>query len=255
MVASQDRAARAYLGDNLTADGYAVVEAGSLTGAVELLERAPVDLILLDRRLPDGDGLELVGRIRSADRITSAVDSDLPIIAVAETSSVLDRIRALDRGCDDCVSRSDLVYPELRARVAALLRRARRRAEPARLRVGGLTIDVGARQVWADGTVVRLSNKEFSLLLVLAGDPWRVFRRAELMATVWGWSNGGSTATRTRTLDSHASRLRRKLSRDGTAYVVNVWGVGYRLLEVVPLLTPVEPTPGQRRSPGLTLAA
>jgi DNA-binding response OmpR family regulator len=255
LVASQDRAARAFLGDNLTADGYTVLEAGSLTGALELLDRAPVDLVLVDSRLPDGDGLELAGRIRSADRLRPAVDCDLPIIAVPETSSVLDRIRALDRGCDDCVGRSEIVYAELRARVAALLRRRRRRAAPARLRVGGLTIDVGARQVWAGGTAVRLSNKEFSLLLVLAGDPWRVFQRAELMATVWGWSDGGSTATRTRTLDSHASRLRRKLSRDGTAYVVNVWGVGYRLLEVVPLLTPVEPLPAPQRPPGLTLAA
>ena len=231
LVASQDRAARAFLGDNLTADGYAVVEAGSLVGALGLLGRAPVDLLLVDRRLPDGDGLDLVDRIRSAGPLQPAVDCDLPIIALVEGGSALDRIRALDRGCDDCVARSAVAYAELRARVAALLRRARCKKVPARLRVGPLTVDVAGRQVWVRGRPVCLSNKEFSLLLVLAGDPCRVFGRAELMATVWGWSDGGSTATRTRTLDSHASRLRRKLSREGLAYVVNVWGVGYRLVE------------------------
>jgi DNA-binding response OmpR family regulator len=79
---------------------------------------------------------------------------------------------------------------------------------------------------------VPLSSKEFSLLVTLARDPGRVFRRAELMATVWGWSDGGATAQRTRTLDSHASRLRRKLAAHGALYVVNVWGVGYRLMDV-----------------------
>jgi len=234
LVASQDRAARAFLGDNLTADGYAVVEAGSLAGALELLGRAPVDLLLVDRRLPGGDGLELVGRIRCADPRTPTVDSDLPIIALIEGGSAVERIRALDRGCDDCVARSAVAYAELRARVAALLRRGRRQRAPSRLRVGPLTVDVAARQVWVGGRPIRLSNKEFSLLLVMAHEPSRVFNRAELMATVWGWSDGGSTATRTRTLDSHASRLRRKLSREGLEYVVNVWGVGYRLVEPTP---------------------
>ena len=76
-----------------------------------------------------------------------------------------------------------------------------------------------------------LSSKEFSLLHTLAREPGRVFKRDELMATVWGWSDGGSTAHRTRTLDSHVSRLRRKLSAHGARYVVNVWGVGYRLMD------------------------
>ena len=77
-----------------------------------------------------------------------------------------------------------------------------------------------------------LSSKEFTLLVTLAREPGRVFKRAELMASVWGWSDGGTTAHRTRTLDSHASRLRRKLAAHGAAYVVNVWGVGYRLIDV-----------------------
>ncbi len=83
-----------------------------------------------------------------------------------------------------------------------------------------------------DGSPVPLASKEFSLLLTLAREPGRVFKREELMATVWGWSDGGASAQRTRTLDSHVSRLRRKLSAHGASYVINVWGVGYRLMDV-----------------------
>jgi DNA-binding response OmpR family regulator len=101
------------------------------------------------------------------------------------------------------------------------------------MRVGSLEIDALARQAWIDGRSLTLSGKEFSLLRTLAREPGRVFKRDELMATIWGWSEGGRTAQRTRTLDSHASRLRRKLSARGANYVINVWGVGYRLVDVV----------------------
>ena len=76
-----------------------------------------------------------------------------------------------------------------------------------------------------------LSSKEFSLLHTLAREPARVFQRAELMATVWGWSDGGSTAQRTRTLDSHASTPAPQALRAGRQLRVNVWGVGYRLID------------------------
>jgi two-component system phosphate regulon response regulator PhoB len=117
-------------------------------------------------------------------------------------------------------------------RIAALLRRRRRASTIARLRVGTLEIDALARQAWIDGVVVPLSSKEFSLLVTLAREPGRVFKRAELMETVWGWSDAGATSQHTRTLDSHASRVRRKLAAHGAAYVVNVWGVGYRLMDL-----------------------
>jgi DNA-binding response OmpR family regulator len=249
LVVGADREARAFLGDNLTADGYEVLEAGSVASAQQLLVLQNTDLIVVDRDLPDRDGLELLRFVRDSDHVASRVDCDLPVILTSGSPSVLDRIRGFEHGCDDYLNNDELSYTELRARVAALLRRRRRASRIARLRVGSLEIDALARQVWVEGRPLPLAGKEFSLLLILAREPGRVFTRAELMATVWGWSDGGATAQRTRTLDSHASRLRRKLAARGVRYVINVWGVGYRLMDVpaaapggAPASAPVDPS-------------
>ena len=232
LVVGGDRVARAFLGDNLTADGYEILEAGAVTSARRLLTQSLVDLMVVDRELPDGDGLELVRFVREENQPAARIDCDLPVIVISDNPSPLERICGFERGCDDYLDRREMSYAELRVRIAALLRRRRRISSISRLRVGTLEIDALARQVWVDGVPVALSSKEFSLLVTLAREPGRVFSRAELMATVWGWSDGGATALRTRTLDSHASRLRRKLSAHGALYVVNVWGVGYRLIDV-----------------------
>jgi len=239
LIVGSDRETRAFLGDNLSADGYEVLEAGAVASARNLLTQTSVDLVVVDRDLPDADGLELLRFVREADQTAAGLDCDLPVIISSAKPSPLDRIRGFERGCDDYLDNAELSYTELRARIGALLRRRRRRASDiVRLRVGSLEIDALARQVWADGSPVPLASKEFSLLLTLARDPGRVFKREELMATVWGWSDGGVSAQRTRTLDSHVSRLRRKLSAHGASYVINVWGVGYRLMDV-PASTPV----------------
>ena len=94
--------------------------------------------------------------------------------------------------------------------------------------IGELDVDLGSRAVRVAGELVQLSAKEYDLLTALAREPERVFRKEELLRDVWGFRSTG----RTRTLDSHASRLRRKLGRCGDrGYVLNVWGVGYRLVE------------------------
>jgi DNA-binding response OmpR family regulator len=118
------------------------------------------------------------------------------------------------------------VYDELLARMRAVLRRSNGPRHP-RLTVRDLEIDLASRVVTLAGEAVQLSAKEYELLVALAEDPERVFRKEELLRNVWGFRSLG----RTRTLDSHASRLRRKLNAHGdTAYVLNVWGVGYRLV-------------------------
>jgi DNA-binding response OmpR family regulator len=118
------------------------------------------------------------------------------------------------------------VYEELVARMRAVLRRAGRPNHRC-LAVRDIDIDLASRVVRVAGEAVQLSAKEFDLLVALAEDPERVFRKDELLRDVWGFRSLG----RTRTLDSHASRLRRKLNREGeAAYVLNVWGVGYRLV-------------------------
>jgi DNA-binding response OmpR family regulator len=117
------------------------------------------------------------------------------------------------------------VYDELVARMRAVLRRSSG-PRHTRLSVRDLEIDLAARIVTVSGEPVQLSAKEYELLVALAEDPERVFKKEDLLRDVWGFRSLG----RTRTLDSHASRLRRKLNRDGDAgYVLNVWGVGYRL--------------------------
>jgi DNA-binding response OmpR family regulator len=93
--------------------------------------------------------------------------------------------------------------------------------------VGDLVVDPARRKAFVGEREVELSNKEFALLRVLASDPQRVFSKTELLADVWGYRTPG----RTRTLDSHASRLRRKLDPEHARFVVNCWGVGYRLLD------------------------
>ncbi len=226
LVVEDHDTTRRFLAENLTADGYRVIEAGSVIDALDLLETEYPDLALLDLGLPDHDGLELLRRIRGADRVADRLDPDLPVVVLSGRAAELDRLRGFERGCDDYLSKP-FSYSELRARIAALLRRTAHRRGGGRIRIGPLELDVLSRQTWLHGQPVALSNKEFALLRALAADPTRVFTREELLRGVWGFRALGTT----RTLDSHACRLRRKLRDAGGGFVVNVWGVGYRLLD------------------------
>jgi DNA-binding response OmpR family regulator len=237
LVVDADRATRGFVVQNLVADGYDVLEAGSAVSAQQLLTNSFVDLAVIDRALPDGDGLELLAFVRDAGQVGARLDVDMSLLMTSDHASTLDRVRGLERGCDDYLSRP-YAYAELRARISALLRRRTRMAAGARLRIGPLEVNALARQAWIDGRPVPLSSKEFSLLQTLAREPMRVFGREELMTTVWGWGGSAAPGYRTRTLDSHASRLRRKLAAHGANYVINVWGVGYRVVDV----TAPEPT-------------
>ena len=182
------------------------------------------------------DGFRVVGDEAKADlalladpRAVADVRSrhgDIPVIVLgAPDSDAVDRVRAFQGGCDDYVARP-YVYDELLARIRAVLRRAV--ASPHEVLVAGpIRADIATRAVTIAGRTVPLAGKEYELLLKLMTDPIRVFTKEQLLREVWGFRSQG----RTRTLDSHASRLRRKLQAvaDGP-FVVNVWGVGYRLL-------------------------
>ena len=226
LVVEDDTATRTFLADNLTADGYDVLVADTARDALRLLERKYPDLALIDLGLPDGDGLALVERVRAADGVATRVNPDVALVAVTARTTELDVLRGFERGVDDYLAKP-FSYPELRARVQALLHRADRRTRLGRLRVGELEVDPPAREARLRGQRLELSQKEFALLRALASDPTRVFTKEELLRTVWGFRSMGST----RTLDSHACRLRHKLARDGDRFVVNVWGVGYRLVD------------------------
>jgi DNA-binding response OmpR family regulator len=226
LVVEDDAATRTFLADNLTADGYELLVADTARHAARLLETRAPDLVVLDLRLPDGDGLELLRTVRSADRAAARVDADLPVLVLTGRGGGLERMRGWDRGCDDYVVKP-FAYPELRARVAALLRRASGRRRTGRLRVGPLELDPLSREVRVGDRAVTLAAKEFALLRALAAEPTRVFTKEELLRDVWGFRSLGQT----RTLDSHACRLRQKLGVGGERFVVNIWGVGYRLID------------------------
>ena len=226
LVVEDDDATRAYLADNLTADGYSLLTADCARDGWRLLETKFPDLVLVDVGLPDGSGLELIRRVRGADGIASRVDPATPLLVVSGRRGELDRLRGFERGADDYVVKP-FSYAELRARVAALLRRTQRRPGMGRLRVGTLEVDPPSREVRVRDERVELSQKEFALLRTLASEPTRVFTKEELLKNVWGFRSLGAT----RTLDSHACRLRQKLAVHGDKYVVNVWGVGYRLVD------------------------
>ena len=188
-------------------------------------------------------------RVRASDGVASRIDPALPLMVLSGRAGELDRLRGFERGCDDYVCKP-FSYPELRARVEALLRRADVRRAPGRLRVGELEIDAAARVVRLRGAPVELSQKEFALVRTLASDPTRVFTKDELLRTIWGFRTLGST----RTLDSHACRLRHKLARGGERFVVNVWGVGYRLVDGPPAELAV-PEPAPALAPAAAMAA
>jgi DNA-binding response OmpR family regulator len=225
LVVEDDDATRTFLADNLAADGFELLVADCARDGLRLLETKFPDLAIVDVGLPDQSGLELVRRVRDADGLASRIDPRTPLLVVSGRAGELDRVRGFERGCDDYVAKP-FSYPELRARVEALLRRAQGR-RAGRLRVGPLEVDPPSREVRLHGERLELSQKEFGLLRTLAGEPTRVFTKEELLRTVWGFRSLGTT----RTLDSHACRLRAKLGVRGERWIVNVWGVGYRLLD------------------------
>src|SRR6201999_2510201 len=212
--------------EHLTADRFEVLPAPSAADALRLCRYNHPDLLLLDLALPDASGLDVLREIRESDGVESRFDPNLPIIVLTGRSGATDRVRGLDLGADDYVQKP-FSYDELRARIQAVLRRRHsRHAGP--VRVGALLIDPSRRKVMVGDREVHLAKKEFTLLRVLASDPTRVFSKDELLRDVWGFR---APAVKTRTLDSHASRLRRKLDPEGQKYVVNCWGIGYRLTD------------------------
>ena len=226
LLVEDHRTTCTFLADNLTVDGYEILVADRVKDALRLLATKFPDLAIVDLGLPDTDGLELLRDVREADGAAGRIDRHIPLLVLSGRTSELDRLRGFERGCDDYVSKP-FSYRELRARIEALLRRTERKESRGLLRVGPIQIDPLARQAWLNGDCLELSKKEFSLLRALASEPTRVFTREELLHGVWGYTTIG----RTRTLDSHAYRLRRKLGEGGDRFVVNVWGIGYRLMD------------------------
>lgn len=227
LIVEDDEPTAEYLADNLVADGYRVAVASGAAEGIRQIEVRHPALVLLDLGLEDGSGLVLLDRVRSADEMTSRIDPDLPVIVISGRGGESDRIRSFARGADDHVAKP-LAYGELLGRIRAVLRRVEGRPQRGVVRHHGLTLDPVTRAVRLDGTPVHLSTMEFALLQRLVGDPDRVHSKAELLRDVWGFQAPG----RTRTVDAHACRLRRKLvAVSERRWIVNVRGIGYRLTD------------------------
>ena len=213
---------------NLTADGYEILVAENRRHALALLATHHPQLVLAD---VNGHTLGLLDAIRSGDGLAGEIDPETPMIVLTTRADELARVRVFDRGGDDVVSKP-FSYLELRGRIRALLRRTCEPRHAPVARVGALTVDHRTRDVHVGEQRVVLSAKEFALLQALIADPTRVFTKRELLRDVWGIRGN----QRTRTLDSHASRLRRKLAAAdaGRRLVIAVWGVGYRLCDKPP---------------------
>ena len=226
VVCEDDGPTLELLCEHLVADRFNVLPATSAVDALHLCRGQLPDLLLLDLTLPDDGALEVLREIREPEPGSCGLTSpDLPVIVLSGQRSKARRARALELGAD-----ADLVkpyaYAELRTRISLLLRRGPS-GRSRTLQIGKLAIDLCRREVSIDGRPVELPSREYELLVVLAGDPCRVFSKLELLGRIWG----PRSATQTRTLDSHAARLRRKVSPEGRSLVINCWGVGYRLCD------------------------
>lgn len=218
IVAEPETSTRGFLERHLVDDGFEVLAASAPSEALDLAERQRPALVLAAE-------LELCRKLREGEP-GRYWDRDVPVILLGGVEEdVVDRVRALERGADDYLGRP-FSYEELLARIRAVLRRSAPR-DGDLVEAGEIEIDRATRCVSLRGRRIVLPAKEYELLVKLAEQPTRVFTKDELLREVWGFRAMG----RTRTLDSHASRLRRKLAAvTDTPYVLNEWGVGYRLM-------------------------
>jgi DNA-binding response OmpR family regulator len=215
LIVEDEDAIAVPLAEGLTREGFDVVRA--TTGA-EALAAAEPDVVLLDLRLPDMDGLDVCRQLRER--------SQLPIIIVTARGEEADRVVGLELGADDYVVKPFGVR-ELIARIRAVVRRS---DEPERvaatLRIGGLEVDERTRRAFLDEVELDLTPKEFELLAALARDPGAAVSRRRLLEDVWETTWSGSS----KTIDVHIAGLRRKLGDPG--WIETVRGVGFRLRSV-----------------------
>ena len=204
----------------LNRDGYRVLTAYDGIEALRQAREGHPDLIVLDLMLPGMDGLEVCRTLRQ--------ESDVPIIMLTARTTEQDKLTGLDLGADDYVTKP-FSPKELAARVRALLRRFPGERGPSEIKNGKLTVDFVKHQAFLGKQSLNLTPTEFKLLGILAKEPGRVFRRAEIIEKALGYDFEGFD----RTIDVHILNLRRKLEADPDhpRYIKTVYGVGYTFLE------------------------
>jgi len=203
---------------------FSVTVTGDGNTGLRKAEAGSWDLVILDLRLPGIDGLEICRRLRQNS-------GSVPVLMLTSKSSELDRVVGLEIGADDYVTKPFSIL-ELMARVKAILRRAELSAqatagEQVEVQAGCVTIDPATRDATIRGKPIELTAREFDLLYHFAAHPGRVFRRLELLDSVWGYGHDGYEHT----VNSHINRLRAKIEADPAhpEVIVTVWGVGYKM--------------------------
>ncbi|HEX8714007.1 MAG TPA: response regulator transcription factor [Solirubrobacteraceae bacterium] len=221
LLVEDERAISEPFAHALAREGFEPVVAATLAEARASLKEREPDLVLLDLRLPDGDGRELARELRAT--------SQVPIIMLTARGSEVDKVVGLELGADDYVVKP-FAAAEVIARIRAVLRRsaagAKREERIERLRAGDVTVDLPARRAWLADRELSLTRKEFDLLARLARNAGEVVTREDLMSDVWDENWFGST----KTLDVHMAALRRKLGEDSASprHIETVRGVGFR---------------------------
>src|SRR5262245_40452862 len=206
--------------DALAREGFDPVLAETAAAGMDAFAQRGPDLVLLDVMLPDGDGRDLLRKIRETSRT--------PVVMLTARGEEMDRVLGLELGADDYVTKP-FSAAELVARMRAVLRRSEREPESGGtgvLEAGGVKVDLDTHIATRDGEALDLTVKEFELLRVLLERAGKVVRRDEIVHEVWDPAWFGST----KTLDVHISALRRKLGDDPAAprYIHTVRGVGFR---------------------------
>lgn len=216
LIVDSDMAVRGQIGRHARLEGYEVAEAGDGYTAVSMCRQNAFDIIILAILLPEMDGFSVCQTIRSF--------SQVPILMLTERTSEQDRIHGLELGADDYMTKP-FSPRELMLRISAILKRGKSldSLEPQSIERDGIYIDLTARRVLVDGTLVSLTPKEFDLLTLLASHPDVVFSRKKLLDTVWG----GELPEDTLTLDTHIKQVRHAISPYSDR-IVTLRGVGYR---------------------------
>ncbi len=220
LIVEDDAQIRKFLRISLEAHGYTISESRLGEEAVEHCASVRPDLVVLDLGLPDLDGQVVIERLRAW--------SSVPIIVLSVRSSEEEKVKALDAGANDYITKP-FGISEFMARVRALLRREEQSASaPPVFETGGLRVDRALRQVNVDGKSVHLTKKEYDLLNLLVAAAGRVLTHQHILTAIWG----GEHRTQTHHLRVLVQQLRQKLGDEPTdpRFIVTVQGVGYRLV-------------------------
>jgi two-component system phosphate regulon response regulator PhoB len=224
LVVEDEAAIREMLRFALTRADFRVAEAGNAQDARLRIADATPDLILMDWMMPGVSGVELTRELK-----TQPTTRDIPVIMVTARTEEEDKVRGLNIGCDDYVSKP-FSFPELIARIQAVLRRSLPGGETEKLNLGQLEVDVASQRVSAGGRPIHLGPTEYKLLHFFASHPERVYTREQVLDRVWGQN----VYVEERTVDVHIRRLRKALEPHGCADMIQtVRGTGYRFSEKV----------------------